>query len=535
MWPHLGPKILLLIPLQDENGIPAFNLKDNLMESPINPLTLITERQLNEMAEFSEIPKTEHWHSGLAWAMLVAKYYAPAMKHFQAALHINPNMWIAMYGLGKCLGGQHCFKEAIFWMDKALQSLLPGQGSCTGQILQYVAEYKEKLGDSDGALAASEERLHKDPFDIPSVTDHLKILHRMQQHEAILKLIRDVDQHETSFEDYACSTLVKLLSYGYDIGDPVGEAITIVGGTTGSEVLEIMRKAFEEAIVVADQKHPTPAASTRIRIRIHHCEFYSHHLNEIDKSIIYWESALQFITEQPDQHHDFDYARIQCKIRLSETFFHKAVEARRNGVDTEPWSSKLQRVSSQLMPTDDPNIAGGNDYASHLYGIWLRKYAAAEEHVWRAFFRESLLEGIKLLSDDDPSNGYTSLARTLLHAGDVDSGLATLSLALKPLELLQAKVHRKAQAQNCDISITGSSATPEDDPPSPCELFISNPENTGPFIVISKCIGPKSSGKGFRFCRQMQRVVTFHISSEGRVFQVSRHTLGLRWSLLNTT
>jgi tetratricopeptide (TPR) repeat protein len=168
--------------MQDEDGIPAFHLKEK-MESHFNSLALITEKQLNEMAEFGEIPKTEHWHSGLAWAMLQANYYAPATKHFQAALHINPDMWIAIYGLGKCLGEQYHFEEALFWMEKALKLLPPCQNpeSSTRYILQYVAEYKEKLGDFEGAMADSEERLHRDPDDIIFINDYLKMLHRMQQ------------------------------------------------------------------------------------------------------------------------------------------------------------------------------------------------------------------------------------------------------------------------------------------------------------------------------------------------------------------
>jgi hypothetical protein len=290
---------------------------------------------------------------------------------------------------------------------------------------------------------------------------------------------REVDQHETNIRGHACSSLVELLSYGYDIGDSVGEAITKVGGTTGSEVLEIMQKAFEEAIVIADKHHSRWAG---IQVQIYRCEYYSRHSGpkEIDKSIIYWESALQFIDDHLDRSPTyFSYERNQCKIRLSEAFFQKAVEARKNGGDPGPWVSGLRDLSSQLMSIGDQTITGGNDYASHLYGIWLRKYGSAEENVWRAYFRASIMEGIKRLSNDDPSNGYASLARTLLHTGDVDNGLATLSLTLKPLELCQAKEQQKARARHSDVESrdpgSPSSTTPEDDPSR--ESFISNPDN----------------------------------------------------------
>jgi hypothetical protein len=160
------------------------------------------------------------------------------------------------------------------------------------------------------------------------------------------------------------------------------------------------------------------------------------------------------------------------------------VESRRDGVDPGHWISRLQKLSSQLQSTRGKGnfvSTGRTGYPSQLYGIWLRDYEDAEECVWRAYFRASVLEGIELLEDDDPNNdqfGYFALAQTLLRAGDVDNGLASLSIVLQPLVRAREQEQEQAQAQRANIESRDQESpnptTSEDDPP--CESFISKVE-----------------------------------------------------------
>jgi tetratricopeptide (TPR) repeat protein len=211
----------------------------------------ITEKELNEIAVFGDTPKTEHWHLELGKVMFSVLCFTPAMKHLQAALDINPSMWMPMVLLGRCLGPLGRFEEALSWMNKAIKSLPQGRQSVAENILKFVAEYKEKLGDSDGAIAASEERLRSNPSGIATVSDYIKTLYRAQRYETVLDLTRDIDRREAS--NFARSLLVELISCGQDIGDAIGESATVVGGAAGSEVRELVRKAIDDAVVVADK------------------------------------------------------------------------------------------------------------------------------------------------------------------------------------------------------------------------------------------------------------------------------------------
>jgi tetratricopeptide (TPR) repeat protein len=444
-------------------------------------MDLITPRQLNEMAEFGDIPKTEHWHAGLARVMLNMRQYTLAKKHFQAALHINPNLRTSMVGLGRCLGALGRFEEALFWMNKVIRSILPSQQFLVEYILGYVAECKEKLGDVDGAVATCEERICRNPSETTPVYDYLWMLHRLRRYESILNFIRDIGWRETSIKGSTHSFLVELLSYGCDIGDPIGEAATIIGATAGSEVRDLMRKAIDDAVVIADNDPSNLWFS--IRVRVDGGNFYSRHLNELDKSTVYWESAIQLISDHSNTlPYNFSYERKQCVYNLSEVFFQKAVEARKHGIDPGPWISRLQKMFGQPNSTvnkdDKLTVGDGKGYASQLYGIWLRDYESAEQRVWRAYFRASVLEGFRLIDDENDQHGYAFLALILLRTGDLDNGLAALSLTLNPLEHRQAREQKKARPQPNGMERRDTkstvSATPEGD--IPCESVVSKSE-----------------------------------------------------------
>ena len=159
--------------------------------------------------------------------------------------------------------------------------------------------------------------------------------------------------------------------------------------------------------------------------------------------MVFWEAALQLIANNFNDpiKYNFIEERATCTVHLSEVYFSKAVAAGKVGGDYKTWIDKLQGLASfskSLQGEREFVFEYGTGYPSQLYGIWLREYEHAEESVWKDCFRSSVLEGIELLSDDDPSNdhvGYAALARTLLHAGDIDGALSALSVTTKALEI----------------------------------------------------------------------------------------------------
>lgn len=55
-----------------------------------------------------------------------------------------------------------------------------------------------------------------------------------------------------------------------------------------------------------------------------------------------------------------------------------------------------------------------------FWGMYLRRYGGTDESKWKACFRDSILQGIDMLGDEDPMNdqsAYASLTEALLAAG----------------------------------------------------------------------------------------------------------------------
>jgi len=119
----------------------------------------------------------------------------------------------------------------------------------------------------------------------------------------------------------------------------------------------------------------------------------------------------------------------------AEAYFNKAVAAQKAGDDYKPWVDKLHQLGifvKTLESNDEEDEYYGSGYPSRLYGIWLRDHEKLDRSFWKECFRTSILLGIEMLNDEDPSNdqrAYASLGMALVHAGDVEAGAPLLCLS----------------------------------------------------------------------------------------------------------
>lgn len=403
-------------------------------------MELISLERMKELAELGDVEKTEHWYTGLAWIMMEGNYLEPAMEHFHIALDMNSKLWVAMEGLARCLGSLSRYKEAVSWMEKALESLPSSLRFLANYLLPRMVAWKLELGDLDGAIEAAKNDYELAPYDFGTIMNYIWMLHRGRRSKIIVDLVKELNEREST--NFTRSALVHIISYGRNITEPVGLAAAM---EDSKDTLEIMRNAFDDAIIAADSD--TDFRWCSVIVRIFGANFNHRYLNRIDEAMVFWEAALQLISVNFNDPLKFDSIgeRSDCSTHLSRVYFDKAVMAKKNNDDYVTWIDKLKglaRFTKTLESEREFVIKYGTGYPSQLYGIWLREYEHAEEAVWKECFRSSILEGIELLSDDDPTNdqwGYASLGRTLFHAGDIGRGLSALSVTTKPLEALQAQ------------------------------------------------------------------------------------------------
>lgn len=137
----------------------------------------------------------------------------------------------------------------------------------------------------------------------------------------------------------------------------------------------------------------------------------------------------------------YDYSSSSAIEYLSQAYFRKAVSAQDSGGDSDTWISKLRELAISDKGKGDGETVYEIQDASLYLGHFLRRYAGADESVWKPCFRKSLLEGIDLLHDEDRKEhveGYLRFVSVLLPAGDRKKALEVLAVLLKPLEQASA-------------------------------------------------------------------------------------------------
>jgi hypothetical protein len=122
---------------------------------------------------------------------------------------------------------------------------------------------------------------------------------------------------------------------------------------------------------------------------------------------------------------------------LSQIYFCNAIAAQRTGGDPVSWIRKLTTLATSEDSSSDSVTVYKINTASLLLGMYLRVHGGVEESTWKACFRNSVLQAVDMLGDDDPMNNqfaYGTLATTLLAAGDRLNATAALAVTMKPLE-----------------------------------------------------------------------------------------------------
>jgi hypothetical protein len=106
----------------------------------------------------------------------------------------------------------------------------------------------------------------------------------------------------------------------------------------------------------------------------------------------------------PDLKWAFAYSSTSAERYLSDNYFNNAVSAHKAGEEPAYWVRKLRKLaSSDVASSGDDSVYKMNN-AALLLGMYLRQYGTTEKSTWKACFRDSILQAIDVLGDEDPMN-----------------------------------------------------------------------------------------------------------------------------------
>jgi hypothetical protein len=135
----------------------------------------------------------------------------------------------------------------------------------------------------------------------------------------------------------------------------------------------------------------------------------------------------------PELQWAFVYPDEASKGWLGQIYYQRAVDAHQADQDPIEWLDKLKQlaIAEPEGPRGQPVYRMNN--AAQKLGVYYRKYGKAEESVWKACFRDAIIEALDMLEDDTPINdvvAYVQLQYLLVSAGDLKNAKAAAAVVL---------------------------------------------------------------------------------------------------------
>ncbi|KAH0566498.1 hypothetical protein GP486_000116 [Trichoglossum hirsutum] len=408
----------------DENGedkLKGLNLGTLNERRP--PLS--SPSQLQALADFAGIEKTQHWHTCFAWTLLRAGIIGEAVIHFNKALEIDDKSWKAMQGLSRCYVKQGEFSQAIDFLTKAIKLVPSGIEAVTESLNGDLTDITIARGDAGEAIRHSQERYAANPKNVDAIRDYIKALYAGSHYDQIVNVVQDVKKLET----FGTSRdRLPMLLGGYLLYDEIGSALR------ARNRIELVQSTVDGL----SQIHYFQDSPWVYR---HVADFKFKYYDRTDDVMAMLEPVIQSkwkMNLSPEVQWGYGYCCKGAIDILSQIYYSNAVAAKVADGNPDCWISKLRALATHEDGNRDGSIVYRVNNASFLLGTWLRIYGNVENAAWKSYFRPSILEAVDMLGDEDPLNdrhAYATLGSTLLSAGDVPNALAALAVTLKSLEV----------------------------------------------------------------------------------------------------
>ena len=397
-------------------------------------------KRLRLLAEYGGFEQNAYWHRRLAKIYRDAGYINAAIKEFSISIKTDDQDSAALEGMAFCYEERKDYLSAIEWEYVALAALPKESRAEKARILQPISKWKSRLEDKDGAIEASRAAYSLSPQDIGTSIAYLSALENNSRFQAIIDFAANLETIDSVSEGENMLTFLFVETWGR-AHDIIGNAARRLGR------IDSVDKAMRDALTAVERRKSSRGfASSELALQysmLGWADFLNKYAYNMDEAIETYETALERSKSRTTSSNSWSIT-IPIKDSLSQLYYQKAKAAESAGTHFDRWVSKLEGLVRTSDAKDVGDVSASDD-SSLVLGLWYRLHG--REHEAKLCFRKQMLDGIDKLTDDDPGNdifGYTTLALTLLKAGDRENAGAAFAVITAPLERLKDS-RRRAQ------------------------------------------------------------------------------------------
>ncbi|MCJ1263980.1 hypothetical protein MMC22_003851 [Lobaria immixta] len=365
----------------------------------------ISVSKIRKLAHFIDLEKSAHWHARLATALRENNHLDAAIREYHISIGLDEQGWSAKLDLAECYEQRQDYTLAIDWARNSLTGISDNQKDIKSTHWRMISRWKLEIGDVEGGIEASREACKLNPEGIVAAVGNLSALEAGGRFQEMLEFAESLKKPRSAKAEK--SFLTEMLLFRGE--EELGNAAKALGR------LEFVSNAMETSIAAAErEKWLWNLADLRYRFGC----FKFKWLHNTDEAMEYWERVLESTADTKNLD-EFYGLRINSTDQLSQLYFDRAIKSEKKGLSSDPWISKLDRLSRQIKGSEGDDDVFSMGAASMMLGLWYRLHNKHDKA--KVCFTPQILEAIDLLTDDDPENdqwGYCKLALVLLMAGD---------------------------------------------------------------------------------------------------------------------
>lgn len=350
------------------------------------------------------------------------KEYDAAIPHFQKALELDPSMWLARAGKAMCYlrtGTKEAYETAIELDRKNIQELekIHSDGMTTDKehmvalhlCFDRIANSLRQLGNADEALEAQKKAFNNRDRCDECIRAILEQYHATERYEDVLIFIRSLNEPIEGL-DYTRLSESLMAGCNYCVDDDY----FAIFNRAAYELDEIpfALEMYRNATTAARKQHkPVQAAYLELCL----ADICYRHGHDPERAVRIWERVVDTYRSIKADSEIAD-AKRSASISLARHCLKRSVEVERDTDEVKRCGIILERLGKVKVGSETTFAASE---AATMLGSWYKLMGRAEEA--HACFRVQVKEGIRMLSDDDPTNdsdAYWNLFSVLIAAED---------------------------------------------------------------------------------------------------------------------
>lgn len=379
-----------------------------------------------DTAKWAQLEENARWHQRVAAVMYDYQHHDEAEEHLQTARKMDPTLWSVLTDMAAVLTARGDLDTALEYQLKAVEFLkadydnddkmTEANKKTLANSYAQTGELYKKLDRDEEAFRMYETALQYDKNLHRSVINCTLYLYEHGRCADTIELLKKAKATQT---EEGSDLLTEVIWIERGDFSAFADSISEAARETGE--LPFIVDAYKLAISAAkDELQMIVASFCELRLAV----LYLRYCFDEGKAVTIWTKlASKFTSSRYED--EMSYVRNEAIVQLATIHLHKALGAVKGSAEAADHAAKLKELATfSVKSGGSEKLVMALSDSPIVLGIWYTHNGQVEEA--RDCFRSHVVNGLLVLSDDDPDNdasGYFQLALVLLAARKDDEAI----------------------------------------------------------------------------------------------------------------